>query len=1338
METVVNTQTAADQMAPSVAGFASGGFVVVWETDDTAQDGSGYAIKLQLINAAGAKVGAEILVDSAIGGDQTAPVVTVLASGNFVVSWQTSDTTQDGSGTAIKAQLFSANGTKIGGEFLVETQTALDQTTPSITALSDGGFAIAWETSDAAGYGTLLKARRFSAAGASVGGEFLINSAMLGGQTSVDIIGLSGGGFFVSWTAGSGGNADVYGRVFDANSAPLGNAFLLNTTTSFSQIQAQSIQLANGTILSTWLSYVGGNAGFQLMGQFLTTSGVKAGTEFTLAATTSVGDAHAVSLPDGGFAVSWTAGAQTAESGNVWFQQFNSDGTPRGSFELLNTTTSRYEFSAKMAIDGNGSLLTVWDSSNNTPDDNINSRLLVAHAGPQFTSNAGLGGVSITAPENQSLVTTLQATNPNGAGSLVFSLVGGSDQAKFTLNSQTGVLSFITPPDYESPNDSGADGAYYITVAVSDGTYYDTQQLAVKLTNVNDAPFFGATANSINYIENGVGTVTVLLVSDQDQNPISYSLTGADSSLFTFDAATKALRFISSPNFEAPADSDGNNVYNVTVVASDGQLSTSKVLTVTVTNINEAPIITSNGGGDTASISVNENTIAVATVTSTDPENTARTYSIAGGADAAKFTINASTGALSFIAAPNFEAPADVGANNVYDVTVRASDGTLSDTQAIAVTVANVNEALSITSGGSFTVAENQLAAATVTAVDLDGTAPTYSITGGADAALFSINSATGALSFIAAPNFEAPADAGADNVYNVTVRASDGTFSDTKALTISVNDVNEPVVITSNGGGVSAALAVAENATGVTTVVAADPENASRSYSIAGGADAALFTINAATGVLSFIAAPDFEAPGDAGANNVYDVIVSASDGVTTDTQAIAVTVTDIVEAPPTPAPEYLVGTSGNDILIGHGGNDTLNGGDGRDRLDGGDGDDVLIGGNGYNILIGGAGADVLDGRADYGFNVASYVNATSGVSLSLINGGTGGEAAGDSFFNIYEVDGSAYADQIEGDDLGNNLIGDAGDDVLSGLGGSDYLDGGLGADALYGGDGNDTNFESPYAFVDDDAVDHVYGGAGIDNLMGGAGDVIDGGAGNDWLLVSGNDGVYQGGDGNDTIGFWTSGTSGTSIDGGAGYDILDVSYRYMAITSIVGIEQIVASEYSGSASTIYGVTSTLDLSAASFSGYLNVTAAWSSNPVTIIGPSGPVGTGGSLLRLSGAAGNDSLTGSSGNDMIYGSLGDDILTGGAGDDYLNGGDGIDSFAYHAGFGNDTIADFAATGPQHDVLKFDSNIFADWAHLLGATTQQGSDLLITLDPADTITLRNVALANFTSANATFV
>jgi len=155
---------------------------------------------------------------------------------------------------------------------------------------------------------------------------------------------------------------------------------------------------------------------------------------------------------------------------------------------------------------------------------------------------------------------------------------------------------------------------------------------------------------------------------------------------------------------------------------------------------------------------------AVTTVTATDPDAGAtQTYSIVGGADQLKFAINSSTGALSFIAAPDFENPADSGTNNIYDVTVQVSDGSLTDTQAIAVTVTNVNEAPVINSNGggasaSVSVAENTSAVTTVTATDPDaGATQTYSIVGGADQLKFAINSATGALSFVAAPNFESP-----------------------------------------------------------------------------------------------------------------------------------------------------------------------------------------------------------------------------------------------------------------------------------------------------------------------------------------------------------------------------------------------------------------------------------------------------------------------------------------------------------------------------------------------------------------------------------------------------
>src|SRR6185436_13611665 len=119
-----------------------------------------------------------------------------------------------------------------------------------------------------------------------------------------------------------------------------------------------------------------------------------------------------------------------------------------------------------------------------------------------------------------------------------------------------------------------------------------------------------------------------------------------------------------------------------------------------------------------------ENQTAVIDVQSTDPdgdtEGAGLTYAITGGADAALFSINANTGVLTFNAPPNFEAPADAGANNVYDVQVTVTDSsTQTGVQNLQVTVTNVNEAPSITSSATPSVPEN-----TTTAVDVQSTDP--------------------------------------------------------------------------------------------------------------------------------------------------------------------------------------------------------------------------------------------------------------------------------------------------------------------------------------------------------------------------------------------------------------------------------------------------------------------------------------------------------------------------------------------------------------------------------------------------------------------------------------
>ncbi|MEY2873050.1 MAG: hypothetical protein RLZZ373_421, partial [Pseudomonadota bacterium] len=340
-----------------------------------------------------------------------------------------------------------------------------------------------------------------------------------------------------------------------------------------------------------------------------------------------------------------------------------------------------------------------------------------------------------------------------------------------------------------------------------------------------------------------------------------------------------------------------------TVTDEDGLHAQSVLQAHQVTVDNAAPVLTSDGGGASAARSLTENTTAVTTVTSIDVDQPGQTltYSITGGADAARFVIDGATGALSFRTAPDCEVPGDANADNVYDVVVQVSDGALSDAQSIVVTVTAVNDnAPVITSGGAFGVAENTSTVTTVTAgdADLPGQPVSFSITGGADAALFAIDPATGALRFLVAPDREAPGDADADNVYGVVVQVSDGTLSDAQSIAVTVTAVNDNTPAITSG----TAFSVAENGTAVTTVTSTDMDQPGQTltYSIAGGADAARFVIDGAAGALSFRVAPDYETPGDADADNVYDVVVQASDGARSVTQSMAVSVTAVNDNAP------------------------------------------------------------------------------------------------------------------------------------------------------------------------------------------------------------------------------------------------------------------------------------------------------------------------------------------------------------------------------------------------------------------------------------------------------
>lgn len=219
-----------------------------------------------------------------------------------------------------------------------------------------------------------------------------------------------------------------------------------------------------------------------------------------------------------------------------------------------------------------------------------------------------------------------------------------------------------------------------------------------------------------------------------------------------------------------------------------------------------APTISSNGGGVTASVSVAENTMAVTTVTALTDGITTLTFSIAGGADAGQFSIDSGTGVLTFISPPNYENPTAAGRKNVYNVIVEVTDSDgLFDTQAIAVTVTDVNEAPVISSPSVFTIAENKKAAATVgkvVAKDPDtkwknshGSVQTltYSIQAQTDAGdndvapLFAIDSAKGKITVAS------PLDYEVSDHYTLVVRATDSLgLSTDQMITVNVTGLNE------------------------------------------------------------------------------------------------------------------------------------------------------------------------------------------------------------------------------------------------------------------------------------------------------------------------------------------------------------------------------------------------------------------------------------------------------------------------------------------------------------------------------------------------------------------
>lgn len=231
-----------------------------------------------------------------------------------------------------------------------------------------------------------------------------------------------------------------------------------------------------------------------------------------------------------------------------------------------------------------------------------------------------------------------------------------------------------------SDSDNGSDGSGTILLVGAVGLV--GAGIAVLASGGNDgksneaAPVF-TSGTSASVDENAAATTVVYkaAATDADGDPITYTLGGTDAGAFNISATGDVT-------LKNPADFETKNSYAFSVIASDGEHSTTQNVTLTVVDKNDAPVITSD-----AEATIAENS-PIATVVyhavATDQDDDAITFSLTGD-DAGAFNINAETGEVTL------KAPADFETKDSYSFNVVASDGTAETTKAVTLHITDVD-----------------------------------------------------------------------------------------------------------------------------------------------------------------------------------------------------------------------------------------------------------------------------------------------------------------------------------------------------------------------------------------------------------------------------------------------------------------------------------------------------------------------------------------------------------------------------------------------------------------------------------------------------------------------
>ena len=412
-----------------------------------------------------------------------------------------------------------------------------------------------------------------------------------------------------------------------------------------------------------------------------------------------------------------------------------------------------------------------------------------------------------------------------------------------SFNTTTRVFSWT--PDFTQA------GNYPVTFKVSDGVYEYSETVAISVVNANiGAPVLASIGNK--NVNTSQSLQFTLSATDPDNDALVYSASNLPQGA-SFSAATKTFSWTPS------AGQAGS--YQVTFTVSDGSLSDTETITITVTAngtaVNNPPVLASIGNKN-----VNTSQLLQFTISATDTDNDTLTYSASNLPSGVAFN----TGTKTFSWTPSS------GQTGNYQITFNVSDGKSSDYETITITVGNVNSPPVLASIGNKNVNTDNLLQFTVSATDPNNDTLSYSAYSLPSGASF--NATTKTFSWT-------PSNSQAGS-YQVTFNVSDGKLSDSETITItlSVVNVNQPPVLDSVGN-----KNVNENSLLQFTISATDANNDTLVYSASNLPSGASF--NAGTKTFSWV--PNYEQSGG------YNVLFNVTDGSLSDSETITITVNDV-----------------------------------------------------------------------------------------------------------------------------------------------------------------------------------------------------------------------------------------------------------------------------------------------------------------------------------------------------------------------------------------------------------------------------------------------------------